>query len=58
MIAIASNELLCVIRLLFVVVVGETFENNEFLIITNKTIVKFIIHSQYFPVSDWLKPHA
>ena len=22
------------------------------------TIIKFIIHSKYFPVSNWLKPHA
>ena len=21
-------------------------------------VIRFIIHSKYFPVSDWLKPHA
>ena len=23
-----------------------------------RSITRFIIHSKYFPVSDWLKPHA
>ena len=26
--------------------------------VINRCIINIIIHSKYFPVSDWLKPHA